>query len=264
MTPAARRGGSRRSAAPEIDADGRARLVVVPGRYRVSRRRLVPAVVAGLPVEPAGPDGVGDELAAEITAWLAGQPAAPAAPGPVEPQPDPSAEPTAGGGVATLDPPRPANPRECGPLGCGRWTSSARSSGPRSPTPPRWWIRDRRSRSAPPCAAPRPGHGSSATNTPDPPPVPIARPVTSDDRGESQGAEDDSRQEHLPRRISRHPGPRLPEAARSLGRGRRPVARGQGGRPEYEHCPLHPVDPAPGGVAGAGARQGEAERRPAL
>ncbi|MCU1626108.1 MAG: traI [Pseudonocardia sp.] len=176
-----------RSAVAEIDADGRARLVVVPGRYRVSRRRLVPAVVvAGLPVEPAGPDGVGDELAAEITAWLAGQPAAPAAPGPVEPQPDPSAEPTAGGGVATLDPPRPANPRECGPLGCGRWTSSARSSGPRSPTPPRWWTRNQRSRSAPPCAAPRPGHGSSATNTPDPPPAPIDRPVTSDDRGKSR------------------------------------------------------------------------------
>jgi hypothetical protein len=98
-----------RSALAEIDADGRARLVVVPGRYRVSRRRLVPAVVAGLPVEPTGPDGVGDELAEEITAWLAGQPAAPAAPGPVEPQPDPSAEPTAGG-VATLAPPPARKP----------------------------------------------------------------------------------------------------------------------------------------------------------
>jgi hypothetical protein len=99
-----------RSAVAEIDADGRARLVVVPGRYRVRRRRLVPAVVAGLPVEPVGPDGVGDELAEEITAWLAGQPAAPAAPGPVEPQPDASAEPTGGGGVATLDPPPARKP----------------------------------------------------------------------------------------------------------------------------------------------------------
>jgi hypothetical protein len=103
-----------RSAVAEIDADGRARLVVVPGRYRVRRgwcglgaRRLVSVTLPGLPVTPVDVEpGPGEELAAEITAWLAEQPATdltcPAAPA-VEPAGD--EQPPTGGGLATAERP---------------------------------------------------------------------------------------------------------------------------------------------------------------
>ncbi|ABW15609.1 hypothetical protein Franean1_6267 [Parafrankia sp. EAN1pec] len=41
-----------RTAAVELDRDGNARLVHVPGLYQPTRRKLAPAVVAGLPVDP--------------------------------------------------------------------------------------------------------------------------------------------------------------------------------------------------------------------
>ncbi|QFZ17554.1 DUF2637 domain-containing protein [Saccharothrix syringae] len=67
-----------RQAVAELAADGTATLVHRPGtvalRRRAGRTRLVPATVPGLPVAPVA-DGLGDELAAEVAAFLAAVPA---------------------------------------------------------------------------------------------------------------------------------------------------------------------------------------------
>lgn len=126
-----------RAAVAEVTADGQARLVVVPGIYRVrrpllGRPRLVPAVVAGLPVDP--PDtGLADTLAVEAAAWLAGHPELSAAEQHTAPPDDPATGPAdgpaAGGGVATLDPsPAPPDltgPASAPPAGTGDGTGKA-------------------------------------------------------------------------------------------------------------------------------------------
>lgn len=63
-----------RAAVAEIDTDGGARLVHAPGVYRVrrdrlGRARLAPHTTPGLPVADDSA-GAGEELAAEVTAWL--------------------------------------------------------------------------------------------------------------------------------------------------------------------------------------------------
>lgn len=70
---AARR-AAMRAAVAEIDTDGDARLVQAPGVYRVRRDRLgrahlAPHTTPGLPVADDSA-GAGEELAAEVTAWL--------------------------------------------------------------------------------------------------------------------------------------------------------------------------------------------------
>lgn len=70
---AARR-ATMRAAVAEIDTDGDARLVHAPGVYRVRRDRLgrpllAPHTTPGLPVADDSA-GAGEELAAEVTAWL--------------------------------------------------------------------------------------------------------------------------------------------------------------------------------------------------
>ncbi|KAA1010969.1 hypothetical protein FVA95_28220 [Pseudonocardia sp. EV170527-09] len=91
-----------RAAVAEIDTDGDARLVHAPGVYRVRRDRLgrpllAPHTTPGLPVADDSA-GAGEELAAEVTAWLAEQ-----TPG-LSSLPVPSAEDNAGGTGDQHDP----------------------------------------------------------------------------------------------------------------------------------------------------------------
>ncbi len=121
----ARRAAVRR-AAVTLAADGTAALVYAPGLYAPKRRRLTPAVVAGLPVDPAdGWDVALTELAAGA---VPDGPVEPAGTGLDDPtpngstnesdqqerddQPDGSSDSESGdqsGAVAVLDPPPPAD-----------------------------------------------------------------------------------------------------------------------------------------------------------
>lgn len=84
-----------RAAVAEIDTDGDACLVHAPGVYRVrrdrlGRARLAPHTTPGLPVADDSA-GAGEELAAEVSAWLAEQTP------PLSSIPVPSADEPAGG-----------------------------------------------------------------------------------------------------------------------------------------------------------------------
>ncbi len=103
-------------AVAEIDPDGTARLVFAPGRYQLRRRtlrrgKLRPATVPGLPVEQAPAGDVGEAVADEAAAYLAGlhfrRLADTADTGQ---NATPSAEGEGAGGVATLDPTDPPSP----------------------------------------------------------------------------------------------------------------------------------------------------------
>ncbi|WP_103338756.1 hypothetical protein [Amycolatopsis sp. CA-126428] len=93
-------------AVAEIDTDGTARLVYLPGRFTLRRGKLRPAAVAGLLVEPAPEGEVGDSVADEAAAYLAGLHfrRLPDTPGE---ETTPPGEGEGPGGVATLDGKRP-------------------------------------------------------------------------------------------------------------------------------------------------------------
>ncbi|ORT46984.1 hypothetical protein [Frankia sp. KB5] len=108
-----------RRAVVELAADGGATLVYAPGRYTPHRRRLMPAVVPGLPVDVvdgwdaglaelvagAGPDGPVEPSGADLAAPT---PADPTNGADLRKRDDESGGES--GGVATLDPPVPDQP----------------------------------------------------------------------------------------------------------------------------------------------------------
>ncbi|GAB3580329.1 hypothetical protein GCM10027445_50450 [Amycolatopsis endophytica] len=87
-----------RAAVAEIDPDGTARLVFVPGRYTLTRRGLTTATVPGLPVAETGDwdRALADLLATDAAATDA------AAAGEIEPDPTPR-DSIEGGAIATAD-----------------------------------------------------------------------------------------------------------------------------------------------------------------
>ncbi|KDA44968.1 hypothetical protein [Frankia sp. BMG5.23] len=108
-----------RRAVVELAADGGATLVYAPGRYTPHRRRLMPAVVPGLPVDPD--DGWDTALADLIEHAPDAAPAGPAGTDlKGEDRQERTNEPdvhdhdgqsdTGSGGVAVLDPPPPGRP----------------------------------------------------------------------------------------------------------------------------------------------------------
>lgn len=60
------------------------------------------------------------------------------------------------------------------------------------------------------------------------------------------------------------PGPGCAEVAGAVRGGRRPLARGRGADVEHQHGGADQVDPGQGDLPGAGARQGQAQHRPAV
>lgn len=97
-------------AVAEIDQDGRARLVFQPGRYTLRRGKLLPAAVAGLPVEPAVDGELGYTVADEAAAYLAGLRFRRLTDDPAGQQTTPPDEGEGSGGVATVDPTHPRPP----------------------------------------------------------------------------------------------------------------------------------------------------------
>ena len=119
-----------RHAVAELDEHGAGRLVYRPGLVTLtSRGHLAPAVVPGLPVPPAEPDGI--DWDAELADLAAGT----AVTGPAQP---PSA---GGGGVAVADPPG----NTPGPAGLAALIARARAaiaSGALPPRPSQRALRD--------------------------------------------------------------------------------------------------------------------------